>query len=686
MAKLSSSMFPWLLSLILLISGCTPQAPLSGPTPPAPTPLWLPETPHQLKPSSPVAIVNQDSRFSVQSVPPAQVNTPISRSGGGIEVKGYTQTSVWDSDTWNARAIYIKLSSDGILETNISHLLSAQNTAGNYVAVTFKSQLGNIPFLKEGSNYNGSLEPSTSQYRSGNNYGSGWYHHLSGDVNLKVVGGTLEVTFNNLTSPAQQWDECYSLPTRVLCYARSDASKRVEEGSVTFKIPNFVSSHPITLDVSPEYISPNGDGAFDTATFEVKAANNMDWTLKVEGKLPGEPDDRGYPTQGEACTWEKTGKGTGEPQNITWDGSCGNGKVVDGNYPVILTAPDSSNKEVRSSINVDLTPPEISKPHIENELEEGGTEFRVSYTIEDPAVNGVASGLANDIQVTGNAPYPEVGDVNIEMLGSHQAKVTLALRFPEGQFEVSSLQDDFSIAAVTSRSQIVPKDKVRNQKAKRICGSHPTGYNKVPARPYSPPDDQGPSTQACSSGLVKLMTVLDNDTSGPDLTFVFGVDPNKGLMDFGWNQDDKKRYEALFEKFRQSKVRVSLNQGSGNMKLYNICANPNSKTTDPASQALAYAFELDGTTFVSNSFSSSPILQSFNNLRSYLQSTNQHNVHYPTLIGVGVNLHNLYSQSVNNKGQIRPKSAQLDFSYDGSSFMKLNISMGTDGRWAITCS
>lgn len=220
--------------------------------------------------------------------------------------------------------------------------------------------------------------------------------------------------------------------------------------------------------------------------------------------------------------------------------------MIDGVYTIKL---ESGNLQRTIPIQIDNTPPEISKPMIKNKA--GHVE--ITYLIEDPIVNNFSSGLNPDI-FTGFIPAkrpPEITDVKIDIIDAQKASVTFIGEFPftedAPEFdEILNMLNDsdlaFSVQKITDRTQIVPEDKVKNREIKYSC---PAPGPKIPKNitPYRPL--RNPSFQSCFKKNIQLLAVLDNHKEGPDLSFVFGTwksMPLKELIDFR----ESKEYENFF--------------------------------------------------------------------------------------------------------------------------------------------
>lgn len=150
--------------------------------------------------------------------------------------------------------------------------------------------------------------------------------------------------------------------------------------------------HELDLKKVPEeqeFISPKtADGYLDDIKFDVIASS--EWELKVNGKKPDIINADGTTTQGEPCTWTKSGNGN--QNGVSWNGTCSDGSfMADGDYTVNLTSTSGSSSKSKS-IKIDNTSPEIENL----DIQETDTNITLEATLKDPQVNGVSSGLDNE--------------------------------------------------------------------------------------------------------------------------------------------------------------------------------------------------------------------------------------------------------------------------------------------------
>jgi uncharacterized coiled-coil DUF342 family protein len=228
--------------------------------------------------------------------------------------------------------------------------------------------------LDEDFSYSGG-NPMT--FASTNDYGGTWYEG-TGSINVSYTASTGLWTLNvNGQGTVSASSSLYIYP---------GAGSATYNATAQFET-QVCTPPTLEVEVTPEIFSPaNEDRKFDGANLHIKSSTGQPWAIKILGKKPGPLDERGLPTAGDTCTWSTSGSGVEE--DVPFNGKCNDGTyMLDGLYGVEVT---SAGRSAGDTIKIDNTAPIIGdavlSPTSTNET---------AYTaeLEDPIVNGVASGL-----------------------------------------------------------------------------------------------------------------------------------------------------------------------------------------------------------------------------------------------------------------------------------------------------
>ena len=110
----------------------------------------------------------------------------------------------------------------------------------------------------------------------------------------------------------------------------------------------------ISISVDNKIFSPNGDGSFDSVTFEISLLQEK---LKIKSWQLDIVD-----TQTREIVYSFSG-GKEIPKKLTWNGKSGKDRIVEGNYRYIFKAVVNKNNvkiEQKDDIILDVTSPYIS--------------------------------------------------------------------------------------------------------------------------------------------------------------------------------------------------------------------------------------------------------------------------------------------------------------------------------------
>jgi len=322
----------------------------------------------------------------------------------------------------------------------------------------------------------------------------------------------------------------------------------------------------LSLELSTDYFSPNGDGVKDSVDITIEDPDNQGWTLEIRGGNSSFSND---------------GEGS---ETVTWNG----GGQPEGKYNVVLIPKGNKNDKgtnLKLPLVLDVTPPvitynQVNQPngrsvfqvHIEDNLsgldpDSTGVDLQgLEVTTLQEKINKRTANFKYQILPQ---PEPEAEPQGFQTQSLMPFSILQTLEdYDIGQAAINAADPAGNSSFMLAQVQ-VPKYNARKNADGTDKTKNADGTDKDPKDIDLDPG--GNHREKCKtksgdfSGSLKLAKVYDFDTSGPNLSFVFRYDSSISVPYYSMNNDPVQILNAQQLGIQNSNIKIAIS-GFNNTK------------------------------------------------------------------------------------------------------------------------